>query len=78
MLRDNKMYFLLFNHEGVIHITPPSDEGCSAEVIAERFSFLRAVAPALARFHEDLIAAAVQAAIDELVIPTPVIDGGRF
>lgn len=49
--------------------------GCdSDEAQAAAHRFLARLAPQL----RALSAAAVQAGIDELVVPTPAIDGGRF
>jgi hypothetical protein len=54
------MYTLVFNGAGVIQLTIPDSKDADAEIIAERFRFLKSIAGTLARFNEDLIAAANQ------------------
>jgi hypothetical protein len=56
-MKDDKVYVLFFNGTGVIHLSTPPDENANAEIIAERYRFLKVIAGTLSRFDEDLKAA---------------------
>lgn len=50
-------FVLMFNADSVIHLAQPSDDDATAEIVAERFRFLTAIAGAISRFNEEIMAA---------------------
>jgi hypothetical protein len=56
-MQDNKMFVLFFNgSDGIIHLEAPPNRDATAEIIAERYRFLRSIAGVLSRFSEDVVA----------------------
>ncbi len=56
-MRDDKMYVMFFNGSGIVHLEAPPNKDATAEIIAERFRFLKSIAGVLSRFSEDVVAA---------------------